>query len=273
MKIIGLIPAAGTAKRIAPLPCSKELFPIGFQNSTATGAQIPKTVCHYLLEKMRFAGVKNAYIVLRKGKWDIPEYFGDGNELDMNLAYLIMNRPFGAPFTLDQAYQFVKDAQVLFGFPDILFQPEEAFVRLLKKLADSNAEVVLGLFPTDHPQKMDMVEMTPDGQICRIEIKPMQTHLKYTWIIAVWTQVFTRFLHTYLKEVGMVESKTNKNHDADLSNEWYVGDVIQAALEDGMRIEAVTFRDAKYIDIGTPADLARAVHVWNPKKETLNDNR
>ena len=28
--IVGVIPAAGRGKRIAPLPCSKELYPVGF---------------------------------------------------------------------------------------------------------------------------------------------------------------------------------------------------------------------------------------------------
>ena len=32
-EIIGVIPAAGRATRLGPLPCSKELFPVGFQNT------------------------------------------------------------------------------------------------------------------------------------------------------------------------------------------------------------------------------------------------
>ena len=55
LKLIGLVPAAGRATRIQPLPCSKELLPVGFQ---ATGrldddqALRPKVVSHYLLESM-----------------------------------------------------------------------------------------------------------------------------------------------------------------------------------------------------------------------------
>lgn len=34
--MIGLIPAAGKAKRLQPLPCSKEIFPVGFHRATWT---------------------------------------------------------------------------------------------------------------------------------------------------------------------------------------------------------------------------------------------
>ncbi len=45
-EIIGLIPAAGQATRLAPLPCSKELYPIGLER----GGARPKVVCEYLLD-------------------------------------------------------------------------------------------------------------------------------------------------------------------------------------------------------------------------------
>jgi len=53
----------------------------------------PKIVSHYLLEKMRRANVSKVYMILRKGKWDIPAYFGDGKMLDMHIGYLLMELP------------------------------------------------------------------------------------------------------------------------------------------------------------------------------------
>ena len=99
-EVIGLIPAGGQATRIAPLTCSKELYPIGFRPIEEDLGARPKVVSHYLLEKMRFAGISKAYIVLRPGNWDIPAYFGDGSMLKMRLAYLMLGPPFGVPFTL-----------------------------------------------------------------------------------------------------------------------------------------------------------------------------
>ena len=120
---------------------------------------------HYLLEKMRLAGITKAYIILRKGKWDIPAYFGDGKILDMHLSYLMMDLPYGVPYTLDQAHPFLKDKLVALGFPDVLLKPQDSFVRLLKKQMETNSDILLGLYPTDQPHKMDVVDLKKDGSI------------------------------------------------------------------------------------------------------------
>ena len=78
-KIVGIVPAAGQAARISPLPCSKELYPIALRRDES-GAR-PKVVSHYVFERMRLAGIRKAYLILRQGKWDIPAYFNDGTAL------------------------------------------------------------------------------------------------------------------------------------------------------------------------------------------------
>ena len=71
-EIVGIVPAVGHAARLAPLPCSKELYPIGFRSAAGGRSVRPKAVCLYLLEKFQLAGVTRSFIVLREGKWDIP---------------------------------------------------------------------------------------------------------------------------------------------------------------------------------------------------------
>ena len=197
-EVIGLIPAAGQATRIAPLPFSKELFPIGFNTPIDDDRARPTVISEYLLQSLQAANVNKVFIVLRDGKWDIPAYFGDGARLNMNLGYLMMGVPFGTPYTLDQAFPFVQNARIALGFPDILFSPRNAYTRLIERQNRSRAEVILGLFPSNRPQKMDMVDTDSQGRVREIVIKPKQTDLRYTWVIAVWTPVFTRFMHDYL---------------------------------------------------------------------------
>ncbi len=261
LEVIGLIPAGGQATRIAPLPASKELYPIGFRSVDAGRSLRPKVVCHYLLEKMQLAGVVKAYVVLRPGKWDIPAYFGDGTMLDMHLGYLIMGLPYGVPYTLDQAYPFVHSANIALGFPDILFQPNNAFEQLLARQASSQADVVLGLFPTDQPRKAGMVDFDSQGQVRLVIEKPPQTDLQFMWGIAVWTPTFTHFMHQYL---AMIEAKRVRNGVENLLpplRELPIGDVIQAAISSGLQVEAEVFRDGTYLDIGTPEDLVRAIQT------------
>jgi glucose-1-phosphate thymidylyltransferase len=247
---IGLLPAGGHARRITPLPCSKELYPIGSRFVAAVGERRPKVACHYLLEKMQAAGITKAYIIVREGKWDIPTYLGDGSMLGMHLAYLMVGAPFGPPYTLDQAYPFVRDVIVAFGFPDILFQGDDAFQRLLAYQPTSNADMLLGLFPADRPEEIDMVDLDESGRVREIVIKPCLTQLKYSWEIALWTPAVTEFLHGYLAS-PLISSA----HQPELS----VGHVIRAAIRAGLRVEGIPVSDEPYFDIGTPEGLAKAL--------------
>jgi glucose-1-phosphate thymidylyltransferase len=251
--LIGLIPAAGIAARIAPLPCSKELFPIGYQAGVEQGGLRPKPVCLYLLECMRAAGVRRTFIVLRTGKWDIPTYLGSGSIVGMNIAYLIMQKPFGAPYTIDEAYPYIDQANVAFGFPDILFNGEGVYDRLHKQLLSGQADVVLGLFRIQEGQRADMVEVDSDGRVQRILIKPGRTNLEYAWITAVWRPTFTKFMHNFL--ALQLEQETS-------GQELYVGDVFQAAIEKHMTIESVSFSDRLFYDIGTPNGLLKAITTF-----------
>jgi glucose-1-phosphate thymidylyltransferase len=252
--VVGLIPAGGKASRISPLPCSKELYPIGFRYVENNNTLRPKVVSHYLLEKMRMANITKAYIILREGKWDIPSYYGDGKLLDMHLAYLIMDLPYGVPFTLDQAYPFVENSMIALGFPDMIFYPDDAFVKLLDKQEDAGSDIVLGLFPAHKPHKTDMVELDEGGTVRMIHIKPDRTQLLYAWEIAVWTPAFTDYMHNYV-------SDRKKSDNLQHQKELFVGDVIQAAIEDKIRIDSVLFKDGKCLDIGTPEDLIKALRA------------
>ncbi len=257
--VIGLLPMGGTASRIAPLPCSKELYPIGFRSKGSEHNIIPKVVCQYLMEKMLFAGISKTFIVLRNGKWDIPAYLGDGSMLNMNLAYLIMHLPFGVPYTIDQAYPFVKDAVIAFGFPDIIFEPNDAFVQLLKRQSSTDADIVLGVFPVGETDKWDMVDLCDKGRIRQVLIKPIETNLSYSWIIAVWTPVFTHFMHKYLSTFQEVKKLENNGNNISDHQELYIGNVIQSAIDNNLHVEGVIFPENTCVDIGTPDDLVKAV--------------
>lgn len=255
-KIIGLLPAAGQATRLSPLPCSKELYPIGSWWVAEAGDKRPKVACHYLLEKMRLADITQAYIVIREGKWDIPGYFRDGSILGMHLAYLVVGATPGPPYTLDEAYPFARDAIVAFGFPDILFTGDGAFSRLLAQQEVNAADIVLGLFRADHPEKMDMVEVDVGRRVTGLVIQPRQTRLEYSWDIAIWSPAFTEFMHRYL---------TRQKAAASSPPELSVGHLIQAAVRDGMLVEGVVVSDEPYFDIGTPEGLAKAINRFAPR--------
>ncbi len=260
--LVGLVPAAGRANRIAPLPCSKELYPIGFHKVEGTDGRRPKVVSHYLLEKMRSAGVRKAYVILRQGKWDIPAYWGDGKMLGMDLAYVVIEGSSGPPDTIDRANSFIKDKIVAFGFPDILFRPTDVFAKLLARLDRSGGDVVLGLFPAHDTKAMDMINIDARLRVRAIQLKPRKTRLKYAWLCAVWTPVFTEFLHQFLHRVRRGQNPSLiGNRRIDSAGDIPVGAVLRAAVQTKLKVEGVTFPTGRYIDIGTPQALSTVSRI------------
>ncbi len=264
LDVVGLVPAAGRGNRIAPSPCSKELYPIGFRRDERSGEPRVRVASHHLFDKMREAGVATAYVILRDGKWDIPAYFGEGKMVGIHLAYLVVKDSRGPPDSLDRAFPFVSGKPVAFGFPDILFGPDDVFERLLTRMAEANTDAVLGLYPAHDCRVMDMVDIHSDGRVRSIVLKPPSTDLRYTWLCAVWTPLFTECMHEFV-----ASQVTDEGHDKiaqrnmDAQGDLPVGAVIAAAIERGLRISSVVFPDGTYIDIGTPCDLVRAVTTFH----------
>lgn len=251
--VVGLIPAAGVATRLSPLPCSKEILPIGLRSVDGQTSRRPKVACEYLLSSMQLAGARQVYIVLRDGKWDIPAYLRDGRDSGLSIAYLMMRLPFGVPFTLDQAYEFIQGRRVICGFPDILIEPEDAFSPLLDRMSETQADVVLALFPAEDPQLMDQVEVDGDGNVRFVQVKPGPRKLDCGWAAVAWAPAFTELLHDYVARA----SEAIERHGA-LEREPHLGDVVQAAVEAGLRVQSVWYPEGAFLDIGTPANLVRA---------------
>lgn len=167
----------------------------------------------------------------------------------MHLAYLMMGHPYGSPYSLDQAWPFIQNNTVALGYPDIVFKAEGVYARLLKRQENSGAEVALGLFPSDQPQKTDMVETNSDGDVSKIVIKQKNSTLRYCWVNAVWTSKFSCFLHDYL--AGVIELAGKAGSMEKLAQqEFYVGNVFQA-----------------WLDMGTAEDLRRGMRDFESSKE------
>ncbi|MBN2482452.1 MAG: hypothetical protein JXB19_11990 [Bacteroidales bacterium] len=248
MEIIGLIPAGGTASRMGKLPCSKEIFPLVEKSGKI------RVVSENLIRYYRLAGIKEIFMIIRKGKWDIPEYFGDGSAFGVNMGYLIVNCTYGTPFTLSQAYPFAKDKLVAMGFPDIIFSPENAFRQLVSKITTTDAEIILGMVPCINPIKVDMVEFNEDGSIRDIVIKQNRNDLKYSWGIAVWKPRFTELMKEFTDD--LIRKGVDKIEQQDAaSREIYVGDVIMHGIRSGIKAGYIIFEEGHYEDIGTPDEL------------------
>lgn len=248
-EIWGLIPAAGAATRLGRRRGpSKEILPV----PSGPGPEAPtRPACQDLLDNFRLAGVQRALVLLRASKWDVARRLGDGAEFGVALAYRVLQPTRGVPITLAAAAPFVADRLVALGFPDILVQPRDLLARLVAQRERSGADVALALAPCDRPHASDLVATDARGRVRRFEIKPAATALKQTWVFALWTPRFTRFLEKWTAEF--------RPRAARLGREPFVSDVFAAALGDGFEIETLAAPEARVLDIGTPESLARAL--------------
>ena len=247
-EIWGLVPAAGSAARLGrrrgPRGPSKEILPV---SASEGGTRI---ACQDLLDNFRLGGAHRVLVLLRSSKWDVARRLGDGSEFGLDIAYRVLAPTRGVPFTLAAAAPFLGDRLVALGFPDILVQPRDLLVRLVRHRERTDADIALALAPCDRPRHSDLVDVDARGRVRRIEIKPEATSLRWTWAFALWTPRFTRFLSRWCE--------TFNARSARLGREPFVSDVLLAGLRQGFSIETVAVPEAKLLDIGTPETLERA---------------
>jgi len=244
-RIVAVIPAAGRGRRLGDsVPGSKEIADVGGE-----------PVCAHLLRRLALAGIDQAVVVLRDGKWDVPQTLLGYRSIGVDLAYVVVGETPSQLHSVAAGLSFANGRLVALGYPDILFEPRDAFSVLLDCQSRTSADLVLGLFPTDRPEQVDMVVLDHQLQPVGVVVKQPDRGLRYSWSIAVWTPSFSDYLVDFLVQVDEDQADATVQQG---SEELSVGHVVQAALGDGLAAEAVIFEQGGYIDVGTPEDLAKA---------------
>jgi glucose-1-phosphate thymidylyltransferase len=251
--IVGIIPAAGKGSRLYPFPCPKELFPVGYQDILIAGAlqKRPKVISQYLIENIINAGAKRFLFILGEEKHDIMRYYSDGARFGVDVAYLFQEKLYGMPFAINQARNWVNESTVLFGMPDTIIEPKDAFQQLLTRHRGYSADLTLGLFPTENPSKFGMVDVDSSDTINFIVDKPQKTALRYMWGCACWSSSFTQLLDDYLRSYPYE------------GREMVLGDVFLYAIKNNLTVKAIKFDHGQYTDIGTVDELDSALKKFH----------
>lgn len=240
---IGVFPAAGRATRLGLSGISKEVIPV------RVGTESPRPVGQFLLQAWADADIQDAVIIGRPGKADLQSTLTACAPTRMTLQFCDAIYPWGTPFTLDAAYEKTQGRAVALGFPDIVLSPPDIFRQLRVAFETQPCDIMLALFPATAPARSDMVRLSDDGRVQALQIKPPETDLTQTWAAGLWQPVFSEFLHDYIARV-------TPHFQADPSHpEPYVGTVINAAIESGLRVKGISVRDGDMFDIGTPDAL------------------
>jgi glucose-1-phosphate thymidylyltransferase len=247
-ELVGVLPAAGRGSRLGPIPCSKEIMPLGFQpRAAAPVAWQPVTAIELHLDALQQAGAARAVVIIGETKADVVRYVGDGARYGVPVAYVYQQQLRGMPFALDLARPWVGRATTLFSMPDTLITPPETMAHLVEEHRRRRCDVTLGLFSTATPHKFGMVGLGERGRVVGFVDKPARTELTLMWGLAVWSPRFTEF---------MAADLAGRQGAAP---EIVLSDVFTAALGAGLDIQGVVMESARYHDIGTPEDFQAVV--------------
>jgi glucose-1-phosphate thymidylyltransferase len=216
--IVGLIPAAGYATRLQPLPCSKEILPID-----------GRPVMDYVIDRMRIAGCTEVRVVTRAEKTDVIAH---ADEIGATVVLAQPTTP-SESFVAGMAGLAPEDV-VLIGWPDTLWEPEDGYVPLVQAVEEGR-EIALGLFQTPDLERSDVLSFDGSGRITGIHIKP--TEPPSTWI---WGCAAAR-----------MRALTG------LEREEWPGSFFNSLCQNGMDLYAVRLSDV-WLDIGTKEALEQA---------------
>lgn len=253
MKLIGIIPAAGRARRLS-LPFSKELYPLGYRIKTASGKTEYRIrpVISFLIDCMVLSGVEKVFVIISKEKVDILRFLGSGINHRVKISYLVQEEPRGMPEALGMVYDWSdSDSVFLFGMPDTIFYPRDALKLVLEEHISNGSAVTIGVFPTNNPSKYGMVEFDSDMNLTNVIDKPEVSDLKFMWGIASWNHTFMSFMVEYI----------SKNLHGD--REIVLSDVFKYAITQGVPIKVLPFFSGAYYDIGTTDDLFTTIEHLN----------
>jgi glucose-1-phosphate thymidylyltransferase len=163
MALVGVIPAAGYATRLQPLPCSKEMLQIR-----------GRPVMDYVVERMRHTDCE-LRVVTRPEKEDVIAH---AKELGATIVL-------GYPTTTSESFaagmeDLAPEDIVLIGWPDTLWEPEDGYVQLIEAVEEGH-EIALGLFETPDLERSDVLSFDESGRITGIHIKPADPPSTWIW--------------------------------------------------------------------------------------------
>jgi glucose-1-phosphate thymidylyltransferase len=163
-RVVGVVPAAGYATRLQPLPGSKEMLPVG-----------GRPVMDYVIERMRLAPCSEVRVVTRPEKEDVIA------NASASGANVIVARPRSLSESIATGLSGLAAHDiVLVGLPDTIWEPRDGYAQLVAALADPFA-VVLGLFRTADLDRSDVVTLADSGVVEKVEVKPLRPASGWIW--------------------------------------------------------------------------------------------
>lgn len=183
----------------------------------------------YVVARMRRAGASELRVVTRPEKRDVVA------NARAHRASVIEAHPRSLAESLSFALRGLADADVvLIGLPDTIWEPEDGYVALVGAIV-RGAEIALGVFRFDEPERGEVVTFEDDGAVTGVAVRPRDPASDWIWGCAA----------------GRVSALRGLEGAAE------VGEFLDSVCKRG-RVLALPLA-GPYFDIGTNEGLAAAI--------------
>jgi glucose-1-phosphate thymidylyltransferase len=163
-RLIGVLPAAGTAERLQPISGSKEVLALG-----------GRPVLDYAVERLRAARPDEIRVVVRPDKADVTE------RARVLALEVVEARPRNLAESIVAGIAPLADEDaVIVDLPDSLWGPVDGFDVLLRKL-ETETDVVLAIFRSAEPERGDVVELPAEDRVVAVHVKSPDPPGDWVW--------------------------------------------------------------------------------------------
>ena len=166
----GVILAGGSGTRLNPLTkaISKQLIPV-----------YDKPMIYYPLSTLMLAGIRDILII--STSQDLPkfrEFFGDGQEIGLNISYQEQPKPEGIAQAFIIGEEFIGEDSVCLILGDNIFYGHNLSMTLQKIVELKDGACIFGYWVA-RPQRYGVVDFNENNDVTNIEEKPKYPKSNY----------------------------------------------------------------------------------------------
>lgn len=173
-----------------PCHAARSLIPVGLGPVRGHRGKCPRVASQCLLDSLALAGVQNAFLVVRQGKWDIPAYWGDEAHSDSILRILRSRIRSGRRHHRSGLFVCAGQGR-RFRFSGHRVRAAHGVSRFVCKAGGWSGRSGARAVSNHGSRVMDMVDVDDKGRVRGQGLKPRRTTLRFTRLCAMWMPTFT----------------------------------------------------------------------------------
>lgn len=239
----GLIPAAGKGTRMEPFTNAypKELLPVG-----------EKAVIHHAIEDMKAAGIEDICIVVGWKQHAIMDYLGSGEDLGVQLTYVVQGERDGLAGAVKSAEHYIKDDSFAVVLGDNYVDDKQALKDLVEFHQEEGFDATIGTFRPEEVTSYGVLDVEGNEVKGMVE-KPSEGEAPSNIAIS-GMYVFEPEIFDAIEDVGKGKG-----------GEYQLTDAIDILRQ---RHDNVGYKDiiGTRIDVGTPERLREANREFDLRK-------